>query len=178
MSKRVFINGVTIGRDVSLVDIYHTSITGSNLLASSVSKDTLLSGSSFIVDDDVVEFIVVCSDGDVCQDETGSISLTTYNPNIRYFNVGSTDTEATVEITYPVVDGPTTGSLTQIVDFKTYSSFIIEADTVPAYPRLTGFSGWYDAPTSGNLISTNNPLTITQTTFTGSRGDEFYAYFS
>ena len=178
MSKKVFINGVTIGRDVTSLDIYHTSVTASNLLTSSISKEDLLLGSSFIVDDDVNKFIAVCSDGDVCQDETGSITFSTYNPNIRFFNVHSTDTEATVEITYPVAAGPTTGSLAQTVDFRTYSSFIIEADTVPAYPRLTGFDGWYDAASSGNLISTDNPLTISQTSFTGSRGDEFYAIFS
>lgn len=178
MSKRVFINATTVGRDVSSLDLYHTSITASNLITSSISKDDLLSGSTYTVDDNITEFIAVCSDGDICQGETGSLTITPYNPNIRYFDIHSTDDEATVEITYPVQAGPSTGTLSQTVDFRTYPSFIIEADAVPAYPEISTFVGWYDAPSSGNLISTNNPLTITQTSFTSSRGDNFYAIFS
>jgi len=178
MSKQVFIQATAVGRDISTLDIYHTSITGSNLLASNVPKADLQTGLYYIVDDDVTNFFTSCNDGGECQDSTGSLSISTYSPNIRYFNVHSTDIEATVEITYPVADGPTTGSLSQTVDFRVYPTFAINADASPAYPRLSTFTGWYDAASSGNLISTSNPLTITQNTFTGSRGDEFYAIFS
>ena len=181
MSKRVFIQATTVGRDITALDIYHTSITASNLLESNVAKDDLISGNYYIVDDNTTEFIAVCNDAGECQDQTGSLSISTFSPSIRFFDVYSTDPTATVEITYPIADGPipsTSGSLSQTVDFRTYPSFIIQADASPAYPDLTGFAGWYDAPSSGNLLSTNNPLTISQNSFTGSRGDNFYAVFS
>jgi len=178
MSKRVFIRATTIGRDITALDVYHTSITASNLLDSGVPKADLLSGSYYIVDDNITEFIAVCNDEGECQDQSGSLSIASFNINIRYFDIHSTDSEGTVQIVYPIADGPSVGTLTQEVDFRTYSSFVIQADASTAYPRLSGFSGWYDAPTSGNLISTNNPLTITSNTFTGSRGDSFYAVFS
>lgn len=178
MSKRVFIKATTIGRDISALDVYHTSITASNLLESNVLKADLISGSYYVVDDNVTEFIAVCNDEGECQDQSGSLTIAEYNLNIRYFDIHSTDSEATVQIVYPIADGPAIGTLTQEVDFRTYPSFIIQADASSAYPRLSGFAGWYDAPTSGNLLSTDNPLTITVNSFTGSRGDSFYAVFS
>ena len=181
MSKRVFIQATTVGRDVSAVDLYHTAITASNLLDSNVSKANLLSGSYYIVDDSVTDFFAICNDAGECQDQTGSLSIGTFNPSIRFFDVHSTDNAGDVAILYPVAAGPNnalSGSLTQQVDFRTYPSFIIEADASPGYPVISTFVGWYDAPSSGNLLSTANPLTITQNAFTSSRGDNFYAVFS
>lgn len=178
MSKRIFVKASILGRDVSSVDIYHTSASAVNLISSSVDRHTLLSGSYYEVDDEVTDIIAVCGDGGECQNESGSLEITQFSRTRRYFNVHSTDVDGTVSITYPVAAGPTTGTLNQTVNYSVYSNFTIEADATPGYPRISGFSGWYDSETGGNLISTNNPLTITVNAFTGSRGDEFYARFS
>ena len=178
MSKQIFIKASVLGRDVNTLNIYHTTASAANLITSSISRADLISGSNFIVDDNVTDIIAVCNDGGDCQDSTGSLEITQFTRARRYFNVHSTDVDATVSITYPVADGPTTGSLTQTVNFSVYTNFTIEADATPGYPRISSFTGWYDSETGGNLISTNNPLTITQNTFTGSRGDEFFARFS
>ena len=179
MSKKVFLQASTIGRDISTLDIFHTAVTASNLIESSVPKDDLLSGSYYVVDDNINHFIASCNDSGECQDSTGSITFESFSPSIRRFDVTSTDTEATVAITYPVAAGPTTGSLEQVVDFRQYATFVIQADASPAYPRLSEFTGWYDkASTPHTLISNDNPLTIGLTSFTGSRGDNFFAVFS
>ena len=179
MSKRVFIQATVVGRDITALDIFHTAVTASNLIESNVSKADLLSGSYYVVDDNITHFIASCNDAGECQAETGSLSISTFSPSIRRFDVTSTDAEATVAITYPISAGPTTGSLEQIVDFRTYATFVIEANASPAYPRLSGFTGWDDkASAPHTLISSDNPLTIAESTFTGSRGDNFFAVFS
>ena len=179
MSKRVFIQATVVGRDISALDIYHTAVTASNLIESNVTKDNLLSGSYYVVEDDINTFIASCNDAGECQAETGSLTISTFAPSIRRFDVTSTDEEATVAITYPVADGPTTGSLEQTVDFRDYATFVIQADPSPAYPRLSNFTGWYDKASSPHtLLSSDNPLTIGLTTLTGSRGDNFFAVFS
>jgi hypothetical protein len=179
MSKRVFIQATTVGRDINALDIFHTAVTASNLIESNVSKADLISGRYYIVDDNINTFIASCNDAGECQAETGSVTFSTFSPSIRRFDVTSTDAEATVAITYPISAGPTTGSLEQIVDFRTYASFVIQADPSPAYPRLSAFTGWYDkASAPHTLISNDNPLTIAESTFTGSRGDNFFAVFS
>jgi len=179
MSKRVFIQATTIGRDITTLDLFHTAVTASNLIESNIPKADLLSGSYYVVDDNITQFIASCNDSGECQAETGSITFGSFSPSIRRFDVASTDAEATVSITYPVAAGPTTGSLEQVVDFREYATFVIQADASPAYPRLSEFTGWYDkASEPHTLISNNNPLTIGLTSFTGSRGDNFFAVFS
>lgn len=178
MSKLVKLTGIQVGGDINTVDIYHTSISPSNLISSSVSASLLTStGITFEVEDNITTFLAFVSGG-VCFGTSGSVTASVYNRNTRFFNIHSTDDAATVSIVYPTADGPTTGTLTQTVNFNTYSTFVISADATPGYPDVTSFDGWYDSATGGNLISTNNPLTITVNSFTGSRGDEFYAYFS
>ena len=178
MSKTVFIQASTLGRDINSVDLYHTSISSGSKIATAVSSSAIRSGSSYQVPDTAVTFLAVCNDGGECQLSSGSITISAYNRNIRYFNIHNTYGSATVEITYPVAAGPSTGSITQSVDFREYSYITIQADPSPEYPNITTFDGWYDASSSGNLIATNNPLSITQTAYTGSKGDEFYAIFS
>ena len=171
MSKKVTLTATDVGSDIGLINIYHTIVTGSNLLTGSVPGSQLLTtGYEFIVDDSVNLFIAQAADG-ACLNFTGSISVTGEDLTTRFFRVYS-DGNGTVEQTAPVSKGPTTTSFSSSVDYTVHSLFTIEA--TETYPY--SFDGWYDAPTAGALISTNNPLSVGLTDF--SSENEFYAYFS
>lgn len=167
-----------VGGDISTVSIYHTAITGSNLIAENVSASLLTgSGIEYTVDDDITTIFAQVEDGGDCQLTTGSDTSTLWGHQVRYFEVyavGSSD--ATVEITSPVTLGPTTSEVSASVDFRDHSTAVFTADASPGYPDVSTFDGWYTAETGGELHSTNNPITVTLTTFTGS--DAFYARFS
>ena len=176
MSKKIKLTATDIGADVTTVDIYQISASIEYLLTSSVPAESLLGdGLQFLVSEST-ETLVVKSDAGPCTNQTSSISIS-YPQTKRYFDIYAIG-NGSVQINAPVVDGPTSGSLPleQTVDFAVYSTFIIEA-TAQYYPGGS-FDGWYNGPTGSGagLVSTDNPLTVTQTTFTGS--DSFYAYFS
>ena len=173
MPKVVRIQATEIGADVDLVSLYHTEVSGSNLISSSLTADDLATGFLINVPDSVNEFYLRAENG-ACFDKTGSASVTPYSPNTRYFTVNS-DGDGTVEVSLPTPAGPTSGSITQSVNFVNHSFFVIDAASV--YPIQ--FDGWHDKPSGSagaTLLSTDYNLSITLNTFTGS--DDFYAYFS
>ena len=175
MPKSILISeSGSLGFDLTVLEIYHTAITASNLLAT-ISASNLTGSGTLQIDnipDSYNTFFAKCTSGP-CSGETGSLSVIgSASPSTRYFDVHSTSTTSTVSITFPVAAGPTTGSLSQTVSFIDFAFFTIEA--TPTYPET--FQGWYDSATGGNLWTASNPLSITNTTFTGS--DQFYARFS
>lgn len=178
MSKVVTISLSQVGGDISTVDIYHTSITGSNLLASNVSASILTStGVNLTVEDSVDTFFALVNDGGACDLTTGSFSSSFFRPYVRYFHVEAVGSSgATVEISYPTLLGPTTGSLDLEVDFRNYSYVTITADETPGYPVVSTFDGWYTQASGGTLHSLDSTLTITLGTYTTS--DSFYARYS
>lgn len=178
MPKLINVTLPQVGGDITTVNIYHTTITGSNLIAANISA-SLLSGSgiNYTVDDNVNVILAQVEDGGSCNLTTGSISSSFWGHQIRYFDVhavGSSD--ATVAITSPVSLGPSTGSLSASVDFRDFATAVFTADAAPGYPVVSSFDGWYTEETGGTLHGTNNPITVTLNTFTGS--DQFYARFS
>lgn len=179
MAKVVNIFLAQAGGDISTVDLYHTSVTGSNLLQAGISASLFTEGSgiNYTVDDNVDTFIAVVNDGGECQLTSGSFSSSYFQPYIRYFHIEAVGTsDATVELTYPESQGPTTDSIDIDVDFRDYSYVTIVADESAGYPAVSSFDGWYTEETGGTLHSTSNTLTITLDTFTAS--DNFYARFS
>lgn len=175
MPKKIVLTGLDIGGDISTVDIYHTSITASNLISASVSASILTgSGISFIVEDSVTDFFAKCNDGGFCQDATGSISASVYSPNTRYleFSTSGSDQGGSIEMAYPFTIGPVTSSFTASVNFLTYAYASVEANS-STYPT-DQFQGWYYSGSS-TLLTTNSTLTLTNTTFTGS--EKIVAFF-
>jgi len=176
MSKTIKLTATSVGADLTTVDIYQISASIEYLLTSSVPATDLLGDGFELTILDSADDIIVKSNAGPCTNQTSSISLS-YPQTKRYFDIYAIG-NGTVQVNAPVVDGPTSGSapLQQTVDFAVFSTFVIEA-TAQYYPGGT-FDGWYNDTTGSGagLISTDNPLTITQTTFTGS--DAFYAYFS
>lgn len=171
MSRKVRLSATSIGGDLTTVDIYQISASVEYLLTSSIDATQLLgSGLQFIISESA-NTIVVRGNQNPCFNVTSSVAVS-YPQTIRYFDVFS-DGDGTVQINTPVPAGPTTTVVSQSVDFAVYSTFVIEGTAT--YP--TTFQGWYNGPSGSGagLLSTNNPLTVTQTTFTGS--DAFYGYF-
>ena len=176
MSKLVNLTATTLGTDVSTVSIYHTSVTASNLISSSISKNLLTgSGINFEVADNITTFFAYADSGS-CLGFSGSVTASVYSPNTRYLSFltsGSVDEGASIDMTSPFTIGPTTSSFTASVNFLTYASTTIDANS-GTYPQDT-FQGWYYSATSSNAFFTGSTLTLTKTTFTGS--DAIYAYF-
>jgi len=175
MSKLVKLTGIELGGDIDTVEIYHTSITASNLISSSVSASVLTgSGVTFVVEDSVTEFFCYVSGG-ACLGTTGSITASVYSPSTRYFTFGVSGSNidtGSVEMISPFSIGPTQTTFTASVNFNTYASATVEA-YAGTYPNDT-FVGWYYSGSSTQL-QTDRTLTLTNTTFTGS--DDIVAYF-
>lgn len=175
MPKKVTLTATDIGGDISTVEVYHTSITASNLISSSVSASVLTgSGITFVVADDVTTFYAYASGG-LCLGASGSITSSVYSPNTRYFTfyTSGSDEGGAIEMTYPFTIAATTTNFTASVNFITYANAVVVA-TEPTYPD-DQFQGWYYSPSSSTPFSTNPTLTLTNTTFTGS--DNIYAFF-
>ena len=99
--------------------------------------------------------------------------------------VDEADYDETVAITYPLSVANITSSYNFAHDFDVYEFFTIEANATYSDTYYDGtfgayganFTGWYDKNDgTGNLISTNNPLTIYRYT-DELYGNEFYAKF-
>ena len=172
MAKTIRISASEVGADVTFIDIYHTEITGSNLITGSITREGLLNGLDLIVEDGITQFFAQASGSTLCFPNSGSIYAEPYVQGTRYFKF-FTEGTGTVEETYPFAVGPT-GSFTQTVNFNIYPQISVQASAV--YP--IEFDGWYDAATGGSLLTTDNPITITQFAYTGSYLDRFYARFS
>lgn len=175
MSKLVNLVCTTLGPDVGLVHIYHTAVSASNLISSSISASLLTgSGINFTVEDDVTKFIAYSPSG-ICAGETGSITASVYSPNTRYlhFFTSGSDEGGTIEMTTPFTVDPIATDFTASVNFTVYSSATVEA-TAGTYPDDI-FQGWYYSTTSSAPFATGSTLTLTLNTFTGS--DDIYAFF-
>lgn len=175
MPKKVTLTATDIGADITTVELYHTSITASNLISSSVSASVLTgSGVTFVVEDDVSTFLAYASGG-LCLGTSGSLTSSVYSPNTRYFTfyTSGSDEGGTVEMTYPFTIAATTTNFTASVNFVTYGNAVVVASE-PSYPD-DQFQGWYYSPSSSTAFSTDPTLTLTNTTFTGS--DDIYAFF-
>lgn len=169
MSRKVTLNATQLGSDLTLMDFYHTVVTGSNLLTSSITTAQLTEGITLTAPDDATLFIAQCVSGK-CNNLTGSVEVPIYSQSTRYFTVNS-DGFGTVSITAPVSAGPSITTLSQSVNFNIYPLFTITA--APIYPYT--FQGWYTAASGGTLISTNATLSVTLDTFTAT--DDFYGIF-
>lgn len=183
MSKKVKITATDVGTDIGLINIYHTELTSSNLLTSSVSGSQLLtSGFEFLVDDSITVFIAESADGQ-CLNYTGSINVSGEDQTSRFYRVYS-DGNGTVQANTPFSIGPTTSSFSASVDHSVYPIFVIEATATYPYE----FDGWYDAPSGGQLITTGNPLSLglnpvaeegeSVIAIAFPTGSDYYAYFS
>ena len=170
--KKIKLTASSVGGDLTTVSIFHTSASAENLITASIDPSILLSTGLTLIVSESVGTIIVQGDAGVCTNVTSSV-VVSYPQTKRYFDVYS-DGTGTVQINAPTSAGPTTGSLAQTVDFAVYSTFVIEG----AAPYGYTFDGWYNGPegSGAGLLSTDNPLTVTQTTYTGS--DAFYGYFS
>ena len=176
MSRKFRLTGLELGGDLQNLDIYHTSITASNLLLSDVTASLLTSPGVVVeVDDNVSTFIARAKDGD-CNNRSGSLNIGVFEPNTRYFEVIS-DGEGYVSAILPEAINQTTSSFSTSVNYLVDSLFVIEADN-SYYPGFQ-FQGWYNAVSgSGTLLSTASQLSIGQNDFTASLpGDSIYAYF-
>tara|TARA_B100001559_G_C16474208_1_gene610537 strand:+ start:360 stop:896 length:537 start_codon:yes stop_codon:yes gene_type:complete len=176
MSKIVKLNAVSIGGDIDVVDIYHTSITGSNLISSSVTPAQLTgSGLLFEVADDVTTFWAYAPTGS-CFGASGSVTASVYSPNTRYFTffASGSNEEGTIEMSSPTTINATTSSFTASVNFNDFASATVVA-TSHTYPD-DQFQGWYYSSTSSAAFATGSTLTLTLNTFTGS--DDIYAFFA
>ena len=175
MSKLVKLTATNIGPDVTTVDIYHTAVTASNLISSSISASLLTgSGITFTVADNVTEFYASSNAG-LCLGQSGSVTASVYSPNTRFLTIetSGSDGEGAVGMTSPFSIDDTTTSFTASVNFTIYSSAVITA-TAGTYPN-DDFIGWFYTPTSSTAFATDTTLTLTKDTFTGS--DHIYAYF-
>jgi hypothetical protein len=184
MPRKYTLTATSLGVDTDIVDIYHTSVTAGNLLTSSISASSLLTGVELIVNDNTSSFIVVNS-STACSGSSGSVDEGVYEPNTRFFELIVADTNAvaagsgtgSISISSPTSAGPSSTSLTQTVDFDAASTFTTTATGNSNYD----FTGWYTSSltSSGALISTNATLNITENAYTHSlREDRFYAVFS
>jgi len=174
MSRRVRITAQEVGGDIQTVEIYHTAITGSNLILSGITREQLFLGVTATVPDDATVFLAQSTIGvGPCYPETGSFTVDKYRPNQRYFTVEA-GTGGQVEQTAPFTIA-LTSSFSQSVNYNEYTSFNINASATYPYE----FEGWYTASgaSAGALISTDNPLSITQYEFTGSLTDSIFANF-
>ena len=166
MSKNVRIKeSGSLGFDLHTVELYHTSIDPGNLITT-VSASAL-TGSGILLEnvpDSYTQFFAKAATG-VCLGTTGSIpTIGMANENTRWFDINASGSVMTVSSTYPVAVGPT-GSFESKHNFNKYPTFIISAaSTDPDYT----FQGWYDAETSGTLLSSDNPYTIYSGSHTGS----------
>lgn len=174
MSRKYRITGLELGDDLTDLALYHTEITASNLLVASVTS-SILAGDGITVEvpDDATSIIAKCISGD-CNERTGSLIITPYSPNTRYFDVFS-DGQGYVSALLPTVVAQTSGSFTATVNYNVDSLFVIEATDF--YPYT--FEGWFnDVSGSGTLLSSNTQLWIGQNDYTSSLvGDKIYAYF-
>jgi len=178
MSKLVNLKATKLGDEITLVDLYHTSVQPENLISASFSASLLLnSGASFVVDDTVSNFLAVVShySGSTCFGKTGSLTMGVYNPITRwlYFFTSGSDEGGSISMSYPFAIASTTSSFTASVNFNDYATATVTATGGTGFDDR--FEGWYYSSTSSYAFSTGSTLTLTNTTFTGS--DKIYAWF-
>lgn len=78
-NRQVTLTGTTVGTSISVLSIYHTSVSGGNLIASGVTRNELLSGYTF-VDDDSHSVYIVVSDSPCSSEDTVNFTGATPTP--------------------------------------------------------------------------------------------------
>ena len=78
-NRQVTLTGTTVGTNISVLSIYHTSVSGGNLIASGVTRNELLSGYTF-VDDDSHNVYIVVSDSPCSSEDTVNFTGATPTP--------------------------------------------------------------------------------------------------
>lgn len=163
--KTVRIKNTVNSADMNTLQIYHTSITGSNLLTSSVSQSgvftgqDLFDGLEFQVEDNIEQFYVKNLTRCV---NIGSGSLSE-NSNAVFYYFVSPGTNASVTITGQSTTTTISNSTTRH-NFSLYPTLTIES--TPTYPDE--FQSWYsNSAFTGSALSSNNPVTITSGSFGG-----------
>ena len=175
--KTVRIRNTVDSADMLTLNIYHTAITGSNLLTSSVSSSGVFTGADlykgleFQVEDDVQDFYIRNLTRCV---NIGSGSLGTLSNNVFFYTfgvgsgTGTLRTNGLSSTDQQIYSTP----VTKRHNFATHPSFTVDA--IPTYPAE--FVAWYsNSALTGSAISTDDPLTFTSGSFSGSL--EFYAKF-
>jgi len=163
--KTVRIKNTVNSADMVTLQIYHSSITGSNLLTSSVSQSgvftgqDLFNGLEFQVEDSIDQFFVKnltrCTN-------VGSGSLSENSNYVAYYTVDP-GSNASVQITGE--DSRTRSSIsTTRHNFSLYPTLTLES--LPTYPYE--FAGWYNNSSyTGTRLSNSNPVSITSGSFSG-----------
>ena len=162
--KTVKLQNTINSADMLTLKIYHTAITGSNLLTSSVSQSgvftgqDLFDGLEFQVEDDVNQFFV--ENLTLCTN-IGSGSLTENSNVIEFYTMGS-DGNGSILAIGSSTKSTTSGHFTLRQNFSTDPSLTVTATGI--YPNE--FSGWYsNSSYTGSILSTANPLTLVSGSF-------------
>ena len=181
MAKTIRLQGTELGTDVTEMNIYHTEITGSNLLKSAVRRSDLLAGVTlYNVPDSATEFLIECTSGK-CTATSGSISIDTYSQNTTYATIGIVNAGSgyygqvnTVSITSPssLITSFTTGTINSRFQWSDYTQ--VQLVATPAYPNT--FQEWNTkANGSGTTLSLTTSLTVTSIS---AYDGEYYAIFN
>ena len=177
--KTVRIKNTVNSADMLQLKIYHTAITGSNLLTSSVSQSGIFTGQDlfdgldFQVQDDISQFfienITLCTN-------IGSGSLTENSNAVDFLTFG------------PGSYGSISVNGTVVRSFSTENTIRQNYSTHPSLTvTVTGnypyeFGGWFtNSALTGSLVSNTNPLTLTSGSYENSTwyvrwqlGDNYY----
>ena len=178
--KTVRLKNTVNSADMNILRIYHTAITGSNLLTSSVSQsgdftgEDLFKGLDFQVEDDVAQFFIEnitrCTN-------IGSGSLNENSNVVEFYTINAGD-YGSVSI-QGSVSRTTSTEVTVRQNFSTDPALTLEVTAQYPY-EFGGF--WDNEQLSGNPLSTSNPTTIysgsfnsTTTLYVGYQlGDNYY----
>lgn len=175
MSKVIRIKETgSLGFDLSAIEIYHTSITASNLLTT-VTASIFDDPEGILVTDipdDYTTFFGKCISGP-CNGTTQSLAvISNAQPSTIYYQVYAGGSLSSVSAITPVTVPSTTGSFIEGINFNDVPLFTISASPVDTEI----FDGWYTQESGGTQLSTNSSLSITEGDFPGTT--ELYAQFS
>ena len=181
MPKTITLQGTDLGTDITEMDIYHTEITGSNLLKSAVRRSDLLAGVTIHnVPDGATDILINCSSGK-CTATTGSLTIDTYSQNTTYATIGIVNAGSgyygqvnTVYIISPssIATSFTSGTISSRFQWSNYTQVKLKA--IPAYPN-TVLEWNTKADGSGTTLSSGTSLTVTPIS---DYDGEYYAIFS
>ena len=156
--KTVRLQNTVNSADMLTLKIYHTSITGSNLLTSSISSSGIFTGQdlfdglTFQVEDEVSQFFI--ENLSLCTN-IGSGSLTE-NSNVIEFLTFGAGGNGSLEIVGSQTR-TTTSTITVRQNYSVNPTITITASG--NYPYV--FDEWYsNSAYTGSVVSDDNPLTL------------------
>jgi len=165
MSKVVEIKNTAISGDMLTLNIFRDTISGSNLLTSSMSSSGVFTGADlykglyFTVPDTSTQFYI--QNLTTCVN-LGSGSLGEFAQNVFYYRVNA-EAYGSVDI----VGSSTVTTATEVNYRQDFASTpYMTLRSIPTYPYE--FAGWYGNDAfSGSRISNTNPVTVTSGSFSG-----------